>query len=123
MFVTASSAMPMIKAGRLKVLAVTAPRRLEPLPDVPTMAEAGYPGFESGSWQGIFVPAGTPKEIVERLYAVGVKVMQSREVSARLAKGGVEVVTSRSPAAFAEFVAVESERWGKAAKEAGATVD
>jgi tripartite-type tricarboxylate transporter receptor subunit TctC len=123
MFVTASSAMPMIKAGRLKVLAVTAPKRLEPLPEVPTMAEAGFPGFESGSWQGIFVPAGTPKEIVDRLHAVTVKTVQSREVMERLGKGGVEAVTSRSPAAFAEFVAAESERWGKAAKEAGATVD
>ena len=123
MFVTASSAMPMIKSGRLKVLAVTAPKRLEPLPEVPTMGEAGYPGFESGSWQGIFVPAGTPKEVVDRLYAVAVKTMQLPEVMQRLGHGGVEVVTSRSPAQFAEFVAAESERWGRAAKEAGATVD
>ncbi len=123
MFVTASSAMPMIKAGRLKVLAVTAAKRLEPLPDVPTMAEAGYSGFESGSWQGIFVPAGTPKEVVERLYAVAVKTMQQSEVVQRLGQGGVEVVTSRSPAEFAQFVAAEGERWSKAAREAGATVD
>jgi tripartite-type tricarboxylate transporter receptor subunit TctC len=123
MFVTASSAMPMIKSGRLRVLAVTAPKRLEPLPEVPTMGEAGYPGFESGSWQGIFVPAGTPKEVVDRLYAVAVKTMQSPEVIQRLGHGGVEVVTSRSSAQFAEFVAAESDRWGKAAKEAGATVD
>jgi tripartite-type tricarboxylate transporter receptor subunit TctC len=123
MFVTASSAMPMIKSGRLKVLAVTAPKRLEPLPDVPTMEEAGFPGFESGSWQGIFVPAGTPKPIVDKLYAVIVKTMQQREVRERLAHGGVEVVTSASPAAFADFVAKESDRWGRAAREAGATVD
>jgi tripartite-type tricarboxylate transporter receptor subunit TctC len=123
MFVTASSAMPMIKSGRLRVLAVTAPKRLEPLPEVPTMGEAGYPGFESGSWQGIFVPAGTPKEVVDRLYAVTLKTMQSPEVIQRLGHGGVEVVTSRSSAQFAEFVAAESDRWGKAAKEAGATVD
>jgi len=123
MFVTASSAMPMIKSGRLKVLAVAAPKRLEPLPDVPTMGEAGYPTFETGSWQGVFVPAGTPKEVVDRLYAASVKTMQAREVRARLAHGGVEVVTSASPAAFAQFVADETARWGKAAKEAGATVD
>jgi len=123
MFVTASSAMPMIKSGRLKVLAVAAPKRLEPLPDVPTMSEAGYPAFETGSWQGIFVPAGTPKEVVERLYAASVKTMQSREVRERLAHGGVAVVTSASPAAFEQFVADETARWGKAAKEAGATVD
>ena len=123
MFVTASSAMPMIKSGRLKVLAVAAPRRLEPLPDVPTMGEAGYPTFETGSWQGIFVPAGTPKEVIDRLYSASVKTMQSRDVRGRLAHGGVEVVTSASPAAFAQFVAEETARWGKAAKQAGATVD
>ena len=123
MFVTASSAMPMIKAGRLKVLAVTAPKRLAPLPDTPTMEEAGFAGFESGSWQGIFVPAGTPKAIVRRLYDVTVKVMHSPEVVERLGKGGVAVVTSRSPEAFSRFVATETERWGKAAKAAGATVD
>ena len=123
MFVTASSAMPMIKSGRLKVLAVAAPKRLQPLPDAPTMSEAGFPAFETGSWQGILVPAGTSKEVVERLYAVSVKTMQAREVRERLAHGGVEVVTSASPAAFAEFVADETARWGKAAKEAGATVD
>ena len=123
MFVTASSAMPMIKAGRLKVLAVTAPKRLAPLPDTPTMEEAGFGGFESGSWQGLFVPAGTPAPIVHRLYDVTVKVMHSPEVVERLGRGGVEVVTSPSPEAFARFVAAETERWGKAAKAAGATVD
>ena len=123
MFVTASSAMPMIKSGRLKVLAVAAPKRLEPLPDVPTMGQAGYPTFETGSWQGVLVPAGTPKEVVERLYAATVKTMQTREVRERLAQGGVEVVTSASPAAFEQFVADETARWGKAAQVAGATVD
>ena len=123
MFVTASSAMPMIKSGRLKVLAVAAPKRLQPRPDVPTMSEAGYPAFETGSWQGVLVPAGTPKEVVERLYAATVKTMQTREVRERLGQGGVEVVTSASPAAFEQFVADETARWGKAAKEAGATVD
>jgi tripartite-type tricarboxylate transporter receptor subunit TctC len=123
MFVTASSAMPMIKSGRLKVLAVAAPKRIEPLPDAPTMSEAGYPAFETGSWQGIFVPAGTAKEVVDRLYAASVKTMQASEVRERLAHGGVAVVTSASPAAFTQFVAEETARWGKAAKEAGATVD
>jgi tripartite-type tricarboxylate transporter receptor subunit TctC len=123
MFVTASSAMPMVKAGRLKVLAVAASKRLEPLPDAPTMAESGFPGFETGSWQGIFVPAGTPKEVVDRLYDATLRTMQAPEVRERLGKGGVEVVTSASPAAFARFVAAETQRWGRAAKEAGATVD
>jgi tripartite-type tricarboxylate transporter receptor subunit TctC len=123
MFVTASSAMPMVQAQRLKVLAVAAPKRLQPLPNAPTMGEAGYPGFETGSWQGIFVPAGTPRDVVDRLYAASVQTMKAPEVGERLAKGGVEVVTSASPGAFGQFVAAETARWGKAAKEAGATVD
>ena len=123
MFVTASSAMPMIKSGRLKALAVTSQKRIELLATVPTMEESGYPGFVSGSWQGVFVPVGTPKEIVDRLYAILVQTMKAPEVIARLATGGVEAVTSASPAAFAEYVAAETVRWGKAAKEAGATVD
>jgi tripartite-type tricarboxylate transporter receptor subunit TctC len=123
MFVTASSAMPMVGAGRLKVLAVAAPKRLQPLPNSPTMQEAGYAGFDSGSWQGIFVPAGTPKDIVDKLYDVSIRTMKAPEVGERLSKGGVEVVTSASPAAFGQFVAAETQRWGRAAKEAGATVD
>jgi len=123
MFVTASSAMPMVKAGRLKVLAVAAPKRLVQLPDAPTMQESGYPGFETGSWQGIFVPAGTPKEVVDKLYDAAIQTMKTPEVGQRLSNGGVEVVTSASPAAFGKFVADETARWGRAAKEAGATVD
>jgi tripartite-type tricarboxylate transporter receptor subunit TctC len=123
MFVTASSAMPMIKSGRLKVYAITAARRSPELPNVPTMAEEGFPGFESGSWQGIFVPAGTPKPVVDRLFAVAQQTMKSPEVIDRLSKGGVEVVTSRSSAEFQTFVTRETEKWAKIVKESGATVD
>jgi len=123
MFVTASSAMPMIKNGRLKVLAVTAPKRIEPLPDAPTMQEAGFSGFDSGSWQGIFVPTGTPPEIIHRLFVALRETMKSPDVIERLARGGVDVVFSDSPTAFTLFVGQESQRWAKAAKEAGATVD
>lgn len=123
MFVTASSAMPMVKAGRLKVYAITSPKRSAELPNVPTMQEAGFAGFDTGSWQGVFVPAGTPKEIVERLYGVVQQTMKSPEVIERLSKGGVDVVTSASPAAFSEFVAREIQHWARAVKESGATVD
>jgi tripartite-type tricarboxylate transporter receptor subunit TctC len=123
MFVTASSAMPMVQSGRLKVLAVSAGKRLEAVPSAPTMREAGYPGFETGSWQGLFVPAGTPRAVVTRLYDAARKTMSSPEVVERLSKGGVEAVTSASPAAFAKFIAAETERWVQTAKEAGATVD
>jgi tripartite-type tricarboxylate transporter receptor subunit TctC len=123
MFSTVSSAMGHIKGGRLKALAVTSAKRLEQLPDVPTMKESGYPDGASGSWQGVLVPTGTPREVVERLYAVLVQTMKTPDVMERLAKGGAEAVTSASPKAFAEFVAAETQRWGKVAKESGATVD
>jgi tripartite-type tricarboxylate transporter receptor subunit TctC len=118
-----SSVLGHIKGGRLKALAVVSGKRLEPLPDVPTMVESGYPDSTSGSWQGIFVPAGTSKEVVDRLYAVMQRTMKSPDVVDRLSKNGIDVVLSASPAAFAEFVATETVRWGKVAKESGATVD
>ncbi|HJS76578.1 MAG TPA: tripartite tricarboxylate transporter substrate binding protein [Burkholderiales bacterium] len=122
MFVTASSAMNHVKSGRLRLIAVTSAKRLAAFPDTPTMAESGYPQLTSGSWQGIFVPAGTPKEVVDKLYAVTIETMKSPEVQQRLANGGVEVVTS-APGEFAKFVAKETERWGQAVREAGATAE
>ena len=123
MFTTVSSVMGHIQGGRLKALAVVSPKRLAQLPNVPTMAESGFPDSTSGSWQGIFVPTGTSKDIVDRLYAVMLQAMKHPDVVDRLGKGGVEVVTSPSSAAFAAFVAAETQRWAKLAKESGATVD
>ena len=123
MFTTISSAIGQIQGGKLKALVVVAGKRLPALPAVPTMVESGYPDSTSGSWQGIFVPAGTPKEVVDKLHDVMVRAMKSPEVGERLAKGGVEVVTSASSAAFASFVAADTQRWAKVAKESGATVD
>jgi tripartite-type tricarboxylate transporter receptor subunit TctC len=122
MFVTASSAMNHVKSGRLRLIAVTSAKRLQAFPDTPTMAESGYPQLTSGSWQGIFVPTGTPKEVVDKLYSVTIETMKTPEVGQRLANGGVEVVTS-APGEFAKFVAAETERWGRAVKEAGATAE
>jgi tripartite-type tricarboxylate transporter receptor subunit TctC len=123
MFATAASAMPGIKSGRLRPLAVTSAKRLDALPDVPTVAEAGYADLKAGSWQGIFVPTGTPREVVDRLFEVSTKVMKEPDVIARLKNGGAEAVTSSSPEEFQKFVAAETERWAKIAKEAGATPD
>jgi tripartite-type tricarboxylate transporter receptor subunit TctC len=122
MFVTASSAMTFVKNGRIKLLAVTSAKRLPAFPDTPTMAEAGFPELTSGSWQGIFVPTGTPKEAVDKLYGAIQETMKTAEVRQRLANGGVEVVTS-APGEFTRFVQKETERWGKAVKEAGATAE
>ena len=123
MFATAASAMPGVKSGRLRPLAVTSAKRIDALPDVPTVAEAGYADLRAGSWQGVFVPAGTSREVVDRLFNVAGQVMKEPEVIARLKNGGAEAVTSASPAEFAGFVAAETERWAKIAKEAGATPD
>jgi tripartite-type tricarboxylate transporter receptor subunit TctC len=123
MFATAASAMPGIKSGRVKPLAVTSHKRIEQLPNVPTVHEAGYPDLAAGSWQGIFVPAATPREVIERLFPVLVQVMKDPDVIARLKTGGAEAITSESPAAFAKYVAAETERWARIAKEAGATPD
>jgi tripartite-type tricarboxylate transporter receptor subunit TctC len=122
MFVTASSAMNHVKSGRLKLLGVTSARRMAALPQAPTMIESGYPELTSGSWQGVFVPAGTPKDVVDKLYAAVIETMKSPEVVQRLATGGVEVVTSK-PGEFSKFVQSETERWGRAVREAGATAD
>jgi len=122
MFVTASSAINHVKNNRLRLIAVTSAKRLAAFPDVPTMAESGYPQLTSGSWQGIFVPTGTPKEAVDKLYSVVIETMKNPDVQQRLSNGGVEVVTS-APGEFAKFVAKETERWGQAVKEAGATAE
>jgi tripartite-type tricarboxylate transporter receptor subunit TctC len=123
MFTTMPSAMGMIRGGRLKALATTSPKRVEQLPAVPTMVEAGYADFVTSSWQGVFVPAGTPKEVVDRLHTALTQTLQTPDVIERLGKGGVSAVASASPQAFAEFVANEHRRWGKVARESKATVD
>ena len=123
MFTTAASALGQVHGGKLKLLAVTSAQRMEQAPDAPTMVEAGYRGFVTGSWQGIFVPAGTPREIVERLFHVTHQVMKEADVAARLKTGGAYVVLSESPAGFARLVAAETQRWAEVAKESGATAD
>jgi tripartite-type tricarboxylate transporter receptor subunit TctC len=122
MFVTVSSAIGHVKGGRLKLLAVSSAKRLGAAPDVPTLAESGYPEMTGGSWQGVFVPAGTPKEVVDRLLPAVLQTMQTQDVITRLNNGGVEVVTS-SPAAFTEFVAAETRKWARVVKESNATPD
>jgi tripartite-type tricarboxylate transporter receptor subunit TctC len=123
MFTTAPSAMGQIQGKRIRVLAVTSPKRMSQLPDTPTMIESGYRDFISSSWQGVFVPAGTPREAVERLFTVLQQALKTPDVVERLAKGGVDVAVSASPQDFAAFVAAESQRWGRVARESGATVD
>src|SRR5882672_2939828 len=123
LFTTVPSALGSIKGGRLKALAVTSAKRIAALPEVPTMVESGFPRSVTGSWQGVFVPRGTPQQAVDKLFATTQEVMKTPDVIQRLATGGVEVVLSASPKVFADYVASETERWGQVAREVGATVD
>ena len=123
MFVTLSSALAFVQAGRLKALGISTQQRIDALPQVPTMTEQGFPEMVSSSWQGVFVPAGTPRSVVERLHATLLNILGGADVHQRFAVGGAYVVTSRTPEDFAAFVAAETQRWGRVAKEVGATVD
>ncbi len=123
MFATAASAMPGIKSGRLKLLAVTSEKRMEQVPSAPTVKEEGYPDLSASSWQGLFVPTGTPKDAIDKLYAAAVKTMAMPDVVSRLANGGAEAVTSPNQTVFGEYVAAETQRWARIAKDANATAD
>lgn len=122
-FVTLASIMTHVNTGKVKVLAVAAPHRISTLPDVPYFPEIGYKGMKSGSWQGAYAPKGTPDAIVKKLHAVFVKVMADPGVVKRLKDSGAEVVTSKSPAEFAEFMKEENEKWAKVIKEVGVVME
>ena len=111
-----------VRAGKMKALAVSTAQRSALAPDVPTVAEAGVPGYELSVWFGVLAPAGTPRDIVARLNTEIVKVLNSADVKDRFAKQGVEVRTS-TPEQFGEFVRAEVGRWAKVIKEAGIRAD
>jgi tripartite-type tricarboxylate transporter receptor subunit TctC len=123
MFVTLSSSITFVKQGRLRALGVVAPKRIAAVPDVPTMVENGFPTMTIGSWQGVFVPKGAPRDVVKQLYAAVIKTMDDATVKKRLGDGGVEVVVSKSPEAFGAFVKAENERWAKVIKDAGVVAE
>jgi len=122
-FATPPSVLPMVKAGRLRALAVTSPERSPLMPDVPGMVEAGIPDYSIAFWYGFFVPAGTPPEIIRKLFDATIVAAQRPEVKAALAREGTEVSLSRSPEDFAAFLAREEKFWVRLAKESGATAD
>ena len=114
--------MPHVKAGRLRALAVTTPQRSPDLPDVPTVAEAGVPGYEATLWLNLSAPAGTPAELVNRLYAETAKVLQDPEVQQGFRAAGVEA-TVLAPEPLGAFIRSEYEKWGRVVRETGATVN
>ena len=111
------SAAPHIKSGRVRVLAIGSPQRSPSLPDVPTVTESGLPGYEMGSWYGLFAPAATPKEIVQRLAAETVKASTSADMRARFAGAGTDPL-GLSAEESAALLAREIERWSKVARQA-----
>jgi tripartite-type tricarboxylate transporter receptor subunit TctC len=110
--------LPYVKDGKLRALAITSAKRLPLVPDLPTMQEAGVPGYEMVGWNGIFVPKNTPAEIVGKLNAVLAKLLNSDAVKTQMSKLGAEPVGNPQPE-FAAFVKSESARWGKIIRENG----
>ena len=117
-----TTALPLAKAGKLRALAVTTAKRSSVAPEVPTLAESGLPGFEVGSWQGVFAPAGTPSEIVRRLNAEIVKALNMPDVREKLSGLGAEIVAD-SPEEFSALVKAEVAKWADVVKKSGAKVD
>jgi tripartite-type tricarboxylate transporter receptor subunit TctC len=121
-FINQDAALPHVKSGKLRALAVTSAQRNPLYPDTPTIAESGVPGFEANSWVGISAPKGTPKPILDKLESVAVSAMQSPAVKAKLESQGFVIPTLGS-AAYSRFVASEIDRWTQVIKTAGIKLD
>ncbi len=113
-------ALPFVKADRLRVLAVSTATRSAAMPDVPTIAESGVPGFDAFTWFALYAPAGTPQPIVNRLHGEVVKIFSNPDVINRLAGFGAEVALT-SPSELASFQAAETKKWAEVIKRAGIT--
>lgn len=118
MFDTVAAIGPQVKGGKVRPLAVTTARRSSTAPQVPTMAEAGLPGYETSTWGGVLAPAGTPRAVVDKLNAEINKALASPDVRERLQNAGIEPAGG-TPAQFASFLQVEMGKWAKVAKDAG----
>jgi len=114
--------LPQVQGGKLKLLGVSKATRMPLIGDTPTIAEQGVPGYESGTWQGVLVAAGTPEPIVQRLNAELIRAIRAPDVRARLAGQGAEVVTM-APAEQDKFFRTERERWAKVVQQAQIKLD
>jgi len=121
-FMAIPAAVPHIKTGRMVAIAVTSPRRLALLPEVPTVAESGYPGFQVDNMYGVLAPAGTPREVVRKLNADIVRVLQLPEVRKSLEAASVEIVAN-TPEEFARYIEAEHAKWAQVVKASGARVE
>ncbi|MGF6347634.1 Bug family tripartite tricarboxylate transporter substrate binding protein [Variovorax sp. W2I14] len=123
MFDQVTAALPMVKSGKLKLLAVTTAKRIALVPDLPTMIESGIPGFEMSSWQAVYAPKGTPKPIVQRLNAEIVKALKEPDVKARLSDQLAMEIVGSTPEELRDFMAREIPRWAELVKKSGAVAD
>jgi tripartite-type tricarboxylate transporter receptor subunit TctC len=116
-----ATSLPHVKTGAVKAYAVTSPKRLTLAPDIPTMAEAGYPGLEFSIWAGLYAPKGTPKEIVDKVNQAVISALENPQIRERLINQGVEIFPKdmQNPAALAAFQKKDIERWWPIIKEAG----
>jgi tripartite-type tricarboxylate transporter receptor subunit TctC len=117
-----TTAWPLVKGGKLRALAVTTAKRSPIAPDVPTLAESGLAGYEIGSWQGVFAPAGVPAEIVKRFNAEIVRIINAPDVRQKLVDMGAEPAPN-TPEEFAAMVKAEVAKWADVVRKSGATVD
>jgi tripartite-type tricarboxylate transporter receptor subunit TctC len=122
MFSPIQSVLPLVREGKLRVIAVSSLKRAPMFPKVPTIAESGYPGFEATLWNGLLAPAGTPAPVVDRLHAETVKALAQADMRARFATLGLEAI-GNSPEEFAAAIHSEIPQWGKVIKEAGIKLD
>lgn len=109
---------PQAKSGKLRILAVTTPQRSQSMPELPTADSQGLPGFDVNSWNGIFVPRGTPPVVVKRLYDAVAKIMETPEMKRYMLEQGLEIAV-KGPADFEAYLRAESEKWGKVIRAAG----
>jgi tripartite-type tricarboxylate transporter receptor subunit TctC len=122
MFVPISEALPQARAGLIRMVAVSSATRSREAPDVPSLAEQGFPGFDMVSWTGMMAPAGVPKDIVDRMAGEFARALKDPQFVEHMQKAGVEPAADPSPAAFSAFIAKEIALWGEAVKIAGVTL-
>jgi tripartite-type tricarboxylate transporter receptor subunit TctC len=123
MVVDLQPALQQIKEGKVRVLGVTAPKRVAVAPDIPTIAESGLPGYELVAWQGIVAPAGTPRPIVDALAAQIAKLLSDPETKGKLTTLALEILPGSTPDSFAAFIKSEVDRWADIVTKSGAELE
>ena len=116
------AAVPIVRNGRVRALAVTGPKRSVALPDVPTFAESGFPQYDASSWNGILVPTGTPRAIIDRLHVELVKILKDPKVLERLINDGPMAI-GNTPEEFTAFIRSEQAKWSKVIKAADIRIE